>query len=109
MSCRDSLAMLDRMNTWEAYEGGLITKAEYDAIIDAFVCEITITLEAKGFVSAEDVHTTPKSEIVKQFRKGAGQAKANCGCEKDIFINHSPLLSLRPDPRHSRDSHSMVA
>jgi len=109
MSCRDSVAMLDRMNTCDAYECGLITKAECDAIIDAFICEISIALETKGYVSAEDVHITPKSEIVKQFRKGAGQAKANYGCEKDIFINHSPLLSLRPPPRHSRDSHSMNA
>ncbi len=74
--CRESLAMLDCMNTLEAYECGPITKAECDAIVDAFVCEITIALEAKGFVSAEDVHTTPKSEIIRRFREGIGQTKA---------------------------------
>ena len=71
----DALTMIDRMNTWEAYKCGLITNEEREAIVDDFVCEITFALDAKGFVSAEDLHLTPKSEIVKRFRKGADQTK----------------------------------
>ena len=76
MVCRESLAMIDRMNTWEAYECGLITKEEQEAIVDDFVCKITVALENKSFVTAEEIHCTPKSEIVKRFRKGVGQTEA---------------------------------
>lgn len=77
----DALAMIDRMNTWELFECGLITNEERDAIVDDFVCEITVALEAKGFVSADDLHLNPKSEIVKRFRRGLGQTKPDTGCE----------------------------
>ena len=79
--CNDTLAMIDRMNTWEAYQCGLIRKEEREAIVDDFVCEITVALESKSYVTAEDLHLTPKSEIVKRFRKGRGQAKPDTGCE----------------------------
>jgi len=73
--CHDSLVMIDRMNTQEAYECGLITKEECDAIVDAFVVNLTIAMETKGFATAEELHPIPKSEIVKRFRKGVGQTK----------------------------------
>ena len=79
--CTDTLAMIDRMNTWEAYQCGLITNEEREAIVDDFVCEITVALESKSYVTAEDLHLTPKSEIVKRFRKGQGQTKPDTGCE----------------------------
>ena len=74
--CGESLAMIDRMNTWEAYECGLITNEEREAIVDDFVCKIAVALESKRLVSAEEIHCTPKSEIVKRFRKGTGQTEA---------------------------------
>lgn len=74
--CSESLAMIDRMNTWEAYECGLITNEERKAIVDDFVCKITVALENKSCVTAEEIHCTPKSEIVKRFRKGVGQTEA---------------------------------
>jgi hypothetical protein len=78
--CSDALATIDRMNTWEAYKCGLITKEEREAIVDDFVCQITLALETKSYVTAEEIHCTPKSEIVKRFRKGLGQEKAVGGC-----------------------------
>jgi len=81
MLCNDTLAMIDSMNTWDAYQCGLITNEEREAIVDDFVCEITVALESKSYVTAEDLHLTPKSEIVKRFRKGRGQAKPDTGCE----------------------------
>ena len=77
----DALAMIDRMNAQTAFECGLITKEECEAIVDDFVCQISIILAEKGFVSAEEIHRTPKSEIVRRFRKGVGQEKAMPGCE----------------------------
>jgi len=74
------MAMIDHMNTWEAYECGLITKEEREAIVDDFVYQITIALENKSCVTAEEIHCTPKSEIIKRFRKGLGQKKADGGC-----------------------------
>lgn len=64
------------MNTWEAYECGLITNEEREAIVDDFDSKIAVALENKSFVSAEEIHCTPKSKIVKRFRKGTGQTEA---------------------------------
>ena len=64
------------MNTWEAYECGLITNEEREAIVDDFDSKIAVALENKSFVSAEEIHCTPKSKIVKRFRKGVGQTEA---------------------------------
>ncbi len=50
MLCNDTLAMIDSMNIWEAYQCGLITKEEREAIVDDFVCEITVALESKSYV-----------------------------------------------------------
>jgi hypothetical protein len=80
-SCSDSWALIDRLNPDEAYERGLISQEERNAIVDTFVREISIAFEVKGFVSCEDVHQTPKSEIVRRFRKGLGQTKPEPGCE----------------------------
>lgn len=74
--CGESLAMIDRMNTWEVYECGLITNEEREVIVDDFVCKIAVALENKCFVSAEEIHCAPKSEIVKRFRKGVDQTEA---------------------------------
>ena len=80
ISCKDSLAAIDRMSVSEALEIGLITKEESDAITDAFVMNMTIAMETKGHASAAELHPIPNSEIVRRFRKGLGQEKANGGC-----------------------------
>ena len=81
MTTSSSLAMIDRMNVSDALECGLITEAEKEAIVDAFISEVTIALETKGRATSEDIDKTPKSEIVKRFRKGLGQTKPGPGCE----------------------------
>ena len=81
VSCNDSLAAIDRMNVATAFELGLITKEESDAITDAFVVNLMIAMEAKGHASAAELHPIPNSEIVRRFRKGMGQPKAIPGCE----------------------------
>ena len=45
--CNDALATIDRMNTWEAYECGLITKEEREAIVDDFVYQISDSSQLK--------------------------------------------------------------
>ena len=81
LTCRDSLAAIDRMGVSTALELGLITKEESDAITDAFVMNLTIAMETKGHASAAELHPIPNSEIVRRFRKGVGQEKAIPGCE----------------------------
>ena len=80
VSCRDSLAAIDRMSVSEALEIGLITKEESDAIAEEFVMHLTIAMETKGYATAEELHPIPNSEIVRRLRKGLGQEKANGGC-----------------------------
>ena len=81
VSCNDSLAAIDLMNVATAFELGLITKEESDAITDAFVVNLMIAMETKGHASAAELHPIPNSEIVRRFRKGLGQPKAIPGCE----------------------------
>ena len=38
VSCRDSLAAIDRMSVQDAFEIGLITKEEKEAITEMWVC-----------------------------------------------------------------------
>ena len=80
VTCRDSLAAIDRMGVSTALEMGLITKEESDAITDAFVMNMTIAMETKGHASAAELHPIPNSEIVRRFRKGLGQANAVGSC-----------------------------
>ena len=80
VSCRDSLAAIDRMSVSDALEIGLITKEESEIITDDFVMRATIAMETKGYATAEDLHPVPNSEIVRRFRKGLGQEKAVGGC-----------------------------
>ena len=47
VTCRDSLAAIDRMGVSTALELGLITKEESDAITDAFVMNLTIAMRRK--------------------------------------------------------------
>ena len=81
VTCRDSLAAIDRMGVSTALELGLITNEESDAITDAFVMNMTIAMETKGHASAAELHPIPNSEIVRRFRKGVGRERANRGCE----------------------------
>ena len=76
VSCRDSLAAIDRMSVSDALEIGLITKEESEIIADNFVMRMTIAMETKGFATAEELHPIPNSEIVRRFRKGLGQTEA---------------------------------
>lgn len=76
VSCRDSLAAIDRMSVAEALEIGLITKEESDAISEEFVMHLTIAMESKSHVTAAELHPIPNSEIVRRLRKGLGQGKA---------------------------------
>ena len=75
ISCSDSLAALDRMSLSDALAIGLITIE----ILEAFDNSMAVALEAKGYATAADIHPVPNSEIVRRFRKGAGQQKANRG------------------------------
>ena len=52
VSCRDSLAAIDRMSVSEALEIGLITKEESNAIAEEFVMHLTIAMETKGHATA---------------------------------------------------------
>ena len=81
VSCRDSLAAIDRMSVSDALELGLITKEECDVITEEFVTRATMGMETKGYATAEDLHPVSKSEIVKRFREGRGQIKPDTGCE----------------------------
>lgn len=79
VSCRDSLAAIDRISASEALEIGLITKEECDAITEEFVIHLTIAMEKNGHATDQELHPIPNSEIVRRFRKGLGQEKANGG------------------------------
>ena len=81
VSCRDSLAAIDRMSVSDALEHGLITQEEKEAITEMWIMNMTIALESKSHVTAEELHPIPNSEIVRRFRKGVGQGNANPGCE----------------------------
>ena len=80
VSCNDSLAAIDRMSVQDAFEIGLITKEEKDAITEMWIINMTTAMETKGYATAEELHPIPNSEIVRRFRKGLGQAKADGGC-----------------------------
>ena len=80
VSCRDSLAAIDRMSVLEALDLGLITTEECNAITKEFVMHLTFYMETKGYATAQELHPIPNSEIVRRFRKGLGQTKANGGC-----------------------------
>lgn len=71
ISCSDSLTALDRMKS--------------EAILEAFDNSMAVALEAKGYATAADIHPVPNFEIVRRFRKGAGQQKANRG-SAEFFI-----------------------
>ena len=79
VSCSDSLAALDRMSLSDALAIGLITIEESEAILEAFDNSMAVALEAKDYATAADIHPVPNSEIVRRFRKGVGQQKANRG------------------------------
>ena len=81
VSCRDSLAAIDRMSVSDALEHGLITQEEKEAITEMWITNMTIAMETKSHVTAEELHPIPNSEIVRRFRKGVGQGNANPGCE----------------------------
>ncbi len=85
ISCSDSLTALDRMSLSDALAIGLITIEESEAILEAFDNSMAVALEAKGYATAADIHPVPNSEIVRRFRKGAGQQKANRG-SAEFFI-----------------------
>ena len=76
VSCRDSLAAIDRMSVSEALDLGLITTEESNAITEEFVMHLTFYMETKGYATAQELHPIPNSEIVRRFRKGLGQEKA---------------------------------
>ena len=80
-SCNDSLAAIDRMSVSDAFEIGLITKEEEDAIAEEFEKHLAFAIETKGHATAAELHPIPNSEIVRRFRKGRGREKANRGCE----------------------------
>ena len=80
VSCRDSLAAIDRMSVSDALEHGLITQEEKEAITEMWITNMTIAMESKGHVTAAELHPIPNSEIVRRLRKGLGQEKANGGC-----------------------------
>lgn len=80
VSCRDSLAAIDRMSVSDALEIGLITKEESNVILEEFVMHLTFYMETQGYATAAELHPIPNSEIVRRFRKGAGRGNANPGC-----------------------------
>ena len=80
VSCNDSLAAIDRMSVQDAFEIGLITQEEKEAITEMWVTNMTIAMETKGFATAKEIHPIPNSEIVRRFRKGLGQEKTDGGC-----------------------------
>lgn len=45
VSCRDSLAAIDRMSVSDALEIGLITKEESNVILEEFVMHLTFYME----------------------------------------------------------------
>lgn len=79
VSCSDSLAALDRMSLSDALAIGLITIEESEAILETFDSIMAVALETKGYATAADIHPVPNSEIVRRFRKGVGQQKADRG------------------------------
>ena len=81
VSCRDSLAAIDRMSVSDALEHGLITQEEKEAIAEMLITNMTIAMESKSHITAAELHPIPNSEIVRRFRKGVGQGNANPGCE----------------------------
>ena len=81
VSCRDSLAAIDRMSVSDALEIGLITKEESNVILEEFVTHLTFYMETQGYATAAELHPIPNSEIVRRFRKGMGRGNANPGCE----------------------------
>ena len=81
VSCRDSLVAIDRMSVSDALEHGLITQEEKEAITEMWIMNMTIAMETKSHVTAEELHPIPNSEIVRRFRKGVGLGNANPGCE----------------------------
>lgn len=81
VSCRDSLAAIDRMSVSDALEIGLITKEESNVILEEFVMHLTFYMETQGYATAAELHPIPNSEIVRRFRKGVGRGNANPGCE----------------------------
>lgn len=81
VSCRDSLAAIDRMSVSDALEIGLITKEENNVILEEFVMHLTFYMETKGYATAAELHPIPNSEIVRRFRKGMGRERAIRGCE----------------------------
>lgn len=81
VSCRDSLAAIDRMSVSDALEIGLITKEESNVILEEFVMHLTFYMETQGYATAAELHPIPNSEIVRRFRKGVGRGNANLGCE----------------------------
>ena len=81
VSCSDSLAAIDRMSVSDALEHGLITQEEKEAITEMWITNMTIAMETKSHVTAEELHPIPNSEIVRRFRKGVGRGNANPGCE----------------------------
>ena len=76
VSCNDSLSAIDRMSVQDAFEIGLITKEEKEAITEMWVINMTIAMGTKGFATAEEIHPIPNSEIVRRFRKGLSQTEA---------------------------------
>ena len=81
VSCRDSLAAIDRMSVTDALEIGLITEEESNVILEEFVMHLTFYMETQGYATAAELHPIPNSEIVRRFRKGVGRGNANPGCE----------------------------
>ena len=45
VSCRDSLAAIDRMSVSDALEHGLITQEEKEAITEMWITNMTIAME----------------------------------------------------------------
>lgn len=80
VSCSGSLAAIDRMSVADAFEIGLITKEEEDAIAEEFEKHLAFAIKTKGHATAEELHPIPNSEIVRRFRKGRSQEKAEGGC-----------------------------
>lgn len=85
VSCSDSLAAIDRMSLSDALAIGLITIEESEAILETFDSIMAVALETKGYATAADIHPVPNSEIVRRFRKGVGQQKADRG-SAEFFI-----------------------
>lgn len=85
VSCSDSLAAIDRMSLSDALAIGLITIEESEAILEAFDSSMAVAMETKGYATAADIHPVPNSEIVRRFRKGVSQQKANRG-GAELFI-----------------------